>query len=77
MWLALSVVRSLNLNSMLTLKAVNRAIAHLQLELVRGGGYFYFLDTTTGDQVGNSVMVYTLNQITLAAWVAEATNARS
>ncbi len=55
---------------------VDRAIRHLGVELIRGRGYFYFvsLDPAVG-QVGESIMVCYLNQLTLAQWVACAKNA--
>jgi hypothetical protein len=62
----------------MTKAKINRAIRHTRLEIVgtRGDGYFYFLDLTTGNQVGESVMVCYLNQLPLQQWVAEAQMAR-
>lgn len=51
-----------------TINRVNAAIRHLGLQLIRGTGYFYFL-SLAGDQVGDSVMVYQLNHLTLQKWV--------
>lgn len=51
-----------------TISRVNAAIRHLGLQLIRGTGYFYFL-SLAGDQVGDSVMVYRLNHLTLQKWV--------
>lgn len=51
-----------------TINRVNAAIRHLGLQLIRGAGYFYFL-SLAGDQVGDSVMVYRLNHLTLQKWV--------
>ena len=58
---------------------INRAIKHLGLEIIhkRGSGYSYFLDLKTGDQVGDSVPVCYLNQLTLARWIGEAEDARA
>ena len=39
----------------------------------RGDGYFYFLDANE-EQVGESVYVAYLNQLTLPQWVEEAHN---
>lgn len=60
---------------MISIPAVNRAIAHLgNIELVRGNGYFYFF----GDDVNvwaESVYVYRINELSLARWVEEAQSA--
>ena len=57
----------------MTTKKINKAIKHLGLEIVytKGDGVFYFLNEN-GDQVGESVCVCYLNQLTLEQWVAEA-----
>jgi hypothetical protein len=62
----------------MTTSKINRAIKHLGLEIVhkRGSGYSYFLDLTTGDQLGDSVAVCYLNQLPLNRWVEEAEEAR-
>ena len=62
----------------MTTTKINKAIKDLNLEIVneRGSGYSYFLDLTTGNQVGESVMVCYLKQLTLAEWVKEAEFAR-
>ena len=53
---------------------INRAIKHLGLEIIhqRGSGYSYFLDLQTGCQVGDSVPVCYLNQLSLQRWVEQA-----
>jgi hypothetical protein len=56
----------------MTVKRINAAIRHLKLEIVKGNGYSYFLDLETGNQVGESVPVCYLNQLTLAKWVEQA-----
>ena len=63
----------------MTTQRINRAIAHLDLEIVytRGDGYFYFIDTNTGDQIGDSVFVCYMNQLTIEQWVNTATFARN
>lgn len=62
----------------LTRKTVNKAIAHLGLEIQdNGDGYFYFTDTTTGDIVGQSIFSCRLNFNSLAEWVMEAEDARN
>ena len=65
---------SLDLNiSNMTKKRINKAIAHLGLEVVgNGDGYFYFCDLESGAQVGESVMVCYLKHLTLDRWVGEA-----
>lgn len=66
-----------NSDKMTTAK-INRAIKHLNLEIIheRGSGYSYFLDLTTGDQVGESVAVCYLHHLPLDRWVAEAVEAK-
>jgi hypothetical protein len=62
----------------MTTTKINRAIRHLNLEIIheRGSGYSYFLDTTTGDQIGASVQVCYLGSLSLEQWVQEAEQAR-
>lgn len=61
----------------MTIKKINAAILHLRLEIIatRGDGYAYFLDLKDGSQIGASVMVCYLNQLTLDRWLAEAQHA--
>ena len=56
---------------MLTLKQVNKAIAAKggKEELVKGSGYYYFVEGTAWSWTRQSVYVNTLNQMTLEAWV--------
>jgi hypothetical protein len=63
----------------MTTSKINRAIKHLGLEIIhqRGSGYSYFLDTTTGDQIGESIQVCYLHHLTLEEWIQEATSARN
>jgi hypothetical protein len=63
----------------MTTNKINRAIRHLNLEIVheRGSGYSYFLDTATGDQIGDSVQVCYLSSLSLEEWVQEAEQARN
>ena len=63
-------------NQYLTTAKINRAIKHLNLEVVRGNGYSYFLDLDSKDQIGESVMVAALSQYSLDRWIEEATEAR-
>tara|TARA_R110000787_G_scaffold16774_5_gene52584 strand:+ start:3990 stop:4238 length:249 start_codon:yes stop_codon:yes gene_type:complete len=53
---------------------VNRAILHtgLTMQHKRGSGYFYFTDTKTDEQIGESLMVCYLHQQTLRAWIVDA-----
>ena len=60
----------------MTKKVINKAIAHLGLEIVRGQGYQYFCDLETGAQVGESVMVCYLNHCSLEEWVQWALEAK-
>ena len=61
----------------MTKKIINKAISYLGLEIVghRGDGYFYFCDLKEGHQVGDSVLVCYLNQLTLSQWIQEAEQA--
>jgi hypothetical protein len=61
----------------MTKNLINKAIKYLGLEIVgkRGDGYFYFCDLQKGHQVGESVLVCYLNQLTLAQWIKEAEHA--
>ena len=58
----------------MTIKRINRAIKHLNLEIVRGKGYAYFIDPT-GNQIGDSVWVCYLNQLTIDRWIEQAKSA--
>ena len=61
----------------MTTARINKAIGHLNLEVVgNGDGYFYFVDTVTQYQRGESVMVPYLNRLSLEQWVREAKAAR-
>jgi hypothetical protein len=61
----------------MTTARINKAIGHLNLEVVgNGDGYFYFVDTVTEYQRGESVMVPYLNRLSLQQWVEEAKQAR-
>jgi hypothetical protein len=63
---------------MMTKKRINKAIKHLNLEIIgNGDAYFYFIDLTTEHQIGNSVLVAYLNQQTLDQWVKDATEAKN
>ena len=64
-------------NQYLCTAKINRVIQHLNLEVVRGNGYSYFLDLDSRDQVGESVMVAGLSQYSLEQWIEEATAARN
>jgi hypothetical protein len=57
----------------MTTKQINKAIRHTGLEIVytKGDGVFYFLDSE-GYQVGETVYVCYLNQLTLDQWVRQA-----
>ena len=63
----------------MTKARINKAIAHLHMEVVgkRGDGYFYFLDTRTGYQVGPSVAVCYLNHGDLNFWITQAEYSRN
>lgn len=50
---------------------------NLTLAYTKGDGYFYFIDSTTGDQVGESVMVAKLHHLSIQQWRDEAAAARA
>ena len=56
---------------------VNRHIKHLNVMLIRGEGYCYFLDTYTLLQVGESVMTPYISNLSIEQWVQEAQFARN
>ena len=59
----------------MTTAKINRAIKHLDLELVhqRGSGYSYFCSLSIANQqIGESVSVCYLHELTLDQWVEEA-----
>ena len=61
----------------MTTARINKAIRHLNLEVVgNGDGYFYFVDTVTEYQRGECVMVPHLNRLSLQQWIEEAKQAR-
>jgi hypothetical protein len=61
----------------MTKNRINKAIRHLNLEIVGNGDrYFYFCDLTTGAQIGESVLVCYLKHQTLQRWVEDAQEAR-
>jgi len=63
----------------MTKATINKAIKHLGIEIqnTRGDGYSYFTSLKDGNQVGDSVYVCYLNQLTLEQWIKEATNANN
>lgn len=62
----------------LTTARINSTIKKYNLELAytKGDGYFYFLDLTTKDQVGESVMVAKMHHLTIQQWRDAAAEAR-
>jgi hypothetical protein len=56
------------------IKTVNKAITAegMNLELVAGDGYFYFVGPGTENLSTASVMVYRLNELSLDQWMTEA-----
>lgn len=56
---------------------INSTIKKHNLQLVKGEGYFYFLDLKTGDQVGESVMVAKLHHFSIQQWRDAAAAARA
>ena len=62
----------------LTKVRINSTIKKHNLEVAytKGQGYFYFLDLITGEQVGESVMVAKMHQLTIQQWRDAAAAAR-
>jgi hypothetical protein len=62
----------------LTSARINSTIKKHNLEVAytKGDGYFYFLDLTTGDKVGESVMVAKMHHLTIQQWRDAAAAAR-
>jgi len=56
----------------MTKKRIDRAIKHLNMEIIKYAGYSIFTDLTTGHQIGEMVCVCYLKQLTLEQWVEEA-----
>ena len=62
---------------MITRKQINKAIAHTRLRVEgNGDGYFYFICTDTGYQIGESVLVPFLKHQSMGAWIWDAEQAR-
>lgn len=61
---------------MLTLNKVNKEIKKIvpDVELVKGDGYFYFVGKSVELNYSTSVMVNSLNQLTLDQWLIELTD---
>jgi len=60
------------LGNMLTIKFINKVIAPYRITLVKGVGYFYWLDETQNPIPDSMTCVYNLNHFTLQQWVDEA-----
>ena len=60
----------------MTLKRINKAIQKYELEIIKGAGYHYFLDLKTRDQIGSSVYVVYLKDLSINQWLIEANDAR-
>ena len=63
----------------LTTARINSTIKKHNLELAytKGDGYFYFVDLTTKQQVGESVMVAKMHHLTIQQWREAAEAARA
>ena len=61
----------------MTTRKINAAIKHtgLKIAFTRGDGCFYFINSE-GFQVGDTVWVCYLNQLSLERWIKEAENAK-
>ena len=60
-------------------KRINKAIAHLDLEIAGGGrdGVFYFVDLNTNQACdAESVYVSAMTHLTIQQWIEEAEEAR-
>jgi len=58
-------------------KRINKAIAHLNLQIAggRGNGCFYFTHPTEGALNADSVMVSAMTHLPISRWVEEAESA--
>src|SRR5215471_14107484 len=56
-----------------TLKSVNEELARLghNVELVKGGGYFFFRGGEADDWIDRAVQVATISSLTLEQWIGE------
>jgi len=56
-----------------TLKSVNEELARLghNVELVKGGGYFFFRGGEADDWIDRAVQVPTISSLTLEQWIGE------
>lgn len=59
------------------LATINKELAKLghSAELVKGGGYFYFIGDDIAEGQIDSVYVYKLNELSLSQWLEEASEA--
>ena len=55
------------------LRTINKAIASkgIDVELVKGDGYFYFVGEAVENADTSSVMVFRLNDLTMDQWMEE------
>jgi hypothetical protein len=65
----------MNTSKHLRISSVNKAIAHLGVELVKGEGYFYFVTSDGVPVDGKSVYVYRLNHLPIDRWISAAEEA--
>lgn len=58
---------------MITLKKVNKTLQELGAQeiLVKGEGYYYFTEGNSYNWETSSVMVMSLNELSLQEWIAE------
>ena len=62
----------MNTSKQLRIATVNKLAKPLGVQLVKGKGYFYFLDLDGNVIEDSSVLVYSLNHLTLERWLEEA-----
>jgi len=55
-----------------TLLGINKRLAPMGVELVKGEGYFYFVGAPVEKLPSTSIMVFRLNQLTSDQWVETA-----
>jgi len=60
----------------MTIKRINKAIKKFNLEIIKGEGYYYFLDLETRNQIGLSVYVNYLKDLPIKEWIGQARDAR-
>lgn len=59
----------------MTVKQINSAIKKFNLEVIKGEGYYYFVDIDSKSQIGPSINVRYLKDLSKQEWLEEADGA--